>query len=544
MKQYLLSFVFIILAISCTEQEIEPNFSFQADTDEITLPATANSQTVIRFTSTREWQASTNSQWLGVTPASGEAGTCEVTLTAYSTNQEKTSRSAILQLVSDGLTQSLTVTQSAADYVEPEQTIYYVGAEETPLQIHFTTNISTDELSIYKTSSWLVQEEEESRSVQEYILNITAQANPNETPRIAHINFYKNTQNTYKDLPINSITIIQDGKGATTSTDYSADKTVQTLQQASEGKGLPIVLMGDGFLDTEIADGTYDKVMNKAMENLFTEEPLKSLRNYFNVYSVTAVSSSTKFDGLSTTFGCQMEGGSSTLVFGNDETVMEYAKCVEGLDLSETLAVVILNSSAYAGTTYFGYSTSDQMSELAISYCPIIEDLENDMFREVLVHEAVGHGFAKLEDEYSYDGKISSTEIQQVQTLQSYGWAQNVDFTQDESAVLWTSFLNDSRYEDEKIGIYEGACTYMYGAYRPTEDSMMNSNTCGFNAPSRKAIYDMVMERGENRTPDYEEFVTFDQSRSTQAQSRSRTSTQSHRAFARPHFVNKPLPTR
>ena len=543
MKQYLLSFIFIILAISCTEQEIEPDFSFQSDTDEITLAATANSQTVIRFTSTREWQASTNSQWLGVTPASGEAGTCEVTLTAYSTNQEKTSRSAVLQLVSDGLTQSLTVTQSAADYVTLEQTTYYINAEGGALEISFTSNLSTDELFIYGTSSWITQTEE-SRSEKGYVLPLTVQPNPDENPRTAYIQFYKSSSILPQNGLLNSITVIQEGTKPVTSTDYSADKTVHILQQASEGKGLPIVLMGDGFLDTEIADGTYDKVMNKAMENLFTEEPLKSLRNYFNIYSVTAVSSSTKFDGLSTTFGCQMEGGTSTLVFGNDETVMEYAKCVEGLDPSEMLAVVVLNSSAYAGTTYFGYGTTTQMSELAIAYCPIIEDLENEMFREVRVHEAVGHGFAKLEDEYSYDGRISSTEIQQVQTLQSYGWAQNVDFTQDENTVLWASFLTDSRYDDENIGIYEGACTYMYGVYRPTEDSMMNSNTCGFNAPSRKAIYDMVMKRGENRTPTYEEFVTFDQSQSTQTQSLSRTSTQSHRPFARPHFVNKPLPTR
>lgn len=51
--------------------------------------------------------------------------------------------------------------------------------------------------------------------------------------------------------------------------------------------------MGDGFLDTDIVNGTYDEVMNKAMENLFTEEPLKSLQSYFNVYSVMAVSAVT-----------------------------------------------------------------------------------------------------------------------------------------------------------------------------------------------------------------------------------------------------------
>lgn len=543
MKHYLLSLLFLILAISCTEQEIEPGFSLLSDTDEITLPATANSQTALQFTSTREWQASTHSEWLEVSPTSGNAGTCKVTLTASSFNNEKTTRSATLQLISAGLTQSITVTQSAAEYVEPEQTIYQVDAEGGPLQIQFTTNIPSDELLIYGTSPWLVQSEE-SRSDQTYILNLTVQPNTDESPRTAYIQFYKSNVMPGKDILLSSITITQSGKEIETSTDYSADKTVHTLQQASEGKGLPIVLMGDGFLDTEIADGTYDKVMQKTMENLFTEEPLKSLRNYFNVYSVTAVSRTQQFDGINTTFKCWMEGNMSTLVGGDEETVMEYAQCVEGLDLSETLAVVVLNSSAYAGTTYFGYGTATQMSELAIAYCPIIQDLENELFREVVVHEAVGHGLAKLEDEYSYDGRISSDEIQQVQTLQSYGWAQNVDFTEDENTVLWSALLNDSRYEDEKIGIYEGACTYMYGAYRPTEDSMMNSNTCGFNAPSRKAIYDIVMKRGENRTPSYEEFVTFDLSRSTQSQSLSRTSVQSHRPFARPHFVNKPLQNR
>lgn len=81
---------------------------------------------------------------------------------------------------------------------------------------------------------------------------------------------------------LNSVTILQEGTSTSTSTDYSADKTVRVLQRATQGSGLPIVLMGDGFLDTDIANGTYDEVMNKAMENLFTEEPLKSLQSYFN----------------------------------------------------------------------------------------------------------------------------------------------------------------------------------------------------------------------------------------------------------------------
>lgn len=540
MKQNILLFILILLISGCSQKEIEPSFSLQEETGSITLASAANSQTVISFTSTREWKASTSSEWLLISPTSGEAGTYQMALTASSKNNNKNSRTATVNLVSAGLTQSFTVTQSPAEYVELEQTAYYTEAQGGSLQVKFTTNLSTDELAIYGTASWLTQPAN-SRTDQAYVVNLTVLPNEEEKERTAYLYFCKT--NGEEEEILNSVTIIQEGTDTNTSTDYSADKTVRILQRATQGNGLPIVLMGDGFLDTNIANGTYDEVMNKAMENLFTEEPLKSLQSYFNVYSVTAVSRSNKFDGYNTAFQCQMEGGMSTLITGNDENVIDYIQCVEGIDVSETLAVVVLNSPLYAGTTYFGYYSENQVTELAIAYCPIIYNLENDSFRQVLVHEAVGHGFAKLEDEYSYEenGKMPSDEINDVKMLQSYGWAQNVDFTQDENTILWSSFLKDSRYSSEEIDIYEGACTYMSGVYRPTEDSMMNTNTCGFNAPSRKAIYDMVMRRGENRETTYEEFADFDSRNVSQIQTLTRTSNAISRPFTRPHFVHKSI---
>jgi len=540
MKQNILLFILILLISGCSQKEIEPSFSLQEETSSITLASAASSQTVISFTSTREWKASTSSEWLLISPTSGETGTYQMALTASSKNNSKNSRTATVNLVSAGLTQSFTVTQSPAEYVELEQTTYYTEVQGGSLQVKFTTNLSTDKLAIYGTASWLTQPAN-SRTDQAYVVNLTVLPNEDEKERTAYLYFCKT--NGEEEEVLNSVTILQEGTSTSTSTDYSADKTVRVLQRATQGSGLPIVLMGDGFLDTDIANGTYDEVMNKAMENLFTEEPLKSLQSYFNVYSVTAVSRSNRFDGYNTAFQCQMEGGMSTLITGNDENVIDYIQCVEGIDVSETLAVVVLNSPSYAGTTYFGYYSENQVTELAIAYCPIIYNLENDSFRQVLVHEAVGHGFAKLEDEYSYEenGKMPSDEINDVKMLQSYGWAQNVDFTQDENTVLWSSFLKDSRYSSEGIGIYEGGCTYMSGVYRPTEDSMMNTNTCGFNAPSRKAIYDMVMKRGKNRKTTYEEFADFDSRNASQTQTLTRTSNAISRPFTRPHFVHKSI---
>lgn len=540
MKQTIVLFFLFLLTISCQE-EIEPNFSFTSEEEEITLDGNANSETTFSFTSTREWEATTTSDWLSISPSSGNAGTQSITLTATSENATGTTRSATVLLTSLSLTYELTVNQVSCDFVELEQDTYQISAAGDVLHIQFSTNVDEDELAIYGSANWLTQDTQ-TRSTNSYVISLRVLPNTESGARTAYILFYKETDEAQTLL--NTVTITQEGTASGTSTDYSADKTVRVLQQATVGKGLPIVIMGDGFIDTEIADGTYDNVMDQALENLFTEEPLKSLRNYFNVYAITAVSQNNNFgSGYKTAFSCELEGGTSTGISGDDEAVMDYVSSIDGIDLEETLAVVILNSSVYAGTTYFGYSNGSNVVEFAIAYCPVINNLESESFRQVLVHEAVGHGFTKLEDEYSYEenGSIPASEIKSIQYLQSLGWAQNVDFTTSESEVLWSEFISDSRYASEGIGIYEGACTYISGAYRPTYESMMNSNINGFNAPSRKAMYGMVMKRATQQEPTYEEFVTFDLPTQAQARYAKRATSAITKPLPRPHFVNKKL---
>lgn len=87
MKQNILLFILILLISGCSQKEIEPSFSLQEETSSITLASAASSQTVISFTSTREWKASTSSEWLLISPTSGEAGTYQMALTASSKNK-------------------------------------------------------------------------------------------------------------------------------------------------------------------------------------------------------------------------------------------------------------------------------------------------------------------------------------------------------------------------------------------------------------------------------------------------------------------------
>lgn len=537
---FLLFFLGLFFMASCSDNQIEPNFLIQT-TKDITIAYEAKSQATIHFTSSREWQANSAEDWFTISPSAGEGGTFDLVVTAKTENITTEPRTATITLTSGSLTQNITLQQSNA--VTLEQSTYNLEAEGGALDIRFSTNVAADEFAVYtnKRDDWLVQRGE-TRTASLLMIRLKVLPNMEVASRTAYIYFVKETDAGKKILAI--ATINQKGVSSEQSVDYSADKTVHVLQTATKGNGIPIVLMGDGFIDKEIADGTYSKVMEKTLENIFTEEPIRSLRDYFNVYTVTAVSKNNNFgNGYETAFGCKLRGGGTTEIYDGDEhKIMKYARCVEGVDLQETLVVVILNTPVYAGTTYFGYvDDTNKVVEFAIAYCPVIENLESEKFRQVLVHEAVGHGFAKLEDEYGYkeQGAISENKVKDIQRLQVLGWAQNVDFTENRTEVLWSKFLADERYVSDNLGIFEGACTFIKGVYRSTEESMMRSNIQGFNVPSRKSIYDRVMKVGMGKEATYEEFVIYDLQHRTQT--RSVSTLIPDKPFAHPYFVGRAL---
>ena len=298
-----------------------------------------------------------------------------------------------------------------------------------------------------------------------------------------------------------------------TSTDYSADGRVTTLQTATRGNGIDILLMGDAYSDRLIADGTYAEDMKAMMEAFFSEEPYKSHRDHFNVYSVDVVSENEVYDTYSLT---ALEGwfGEGTAVGGNDYTCAEYGlEAISEERLEDALIIIAMNSEAYAGTCYMYYpSDGDYGNGVSMAYFPVGSD--PDQLAQLVHHEAGGHGFAKLADEYAYKsmGRIPQEAIEDYEYLENYGWWKNVDFTDDESLVKWSCFLSDSRYGNEGLGVYEGACTYWIGAYRPTDNSIMRYNYGGFNAPSREAIYYRIhkLAYGDSWEYDYEDFVEYD----------------------------------
>lgn len=299
------------------------------------------------------------------------------------------------------------------------------------------------------------------------------------------------------------------------STDYSADGTFKTLQTATVGNGIDVVLMGDAYSDRQIADGTYEADMEYMYEKLFTEEPFLTYKEMFNVYYVNVVSKTEGYDNPGSAFDCFF--GDGTLVGGTDSKCFEYAlNAISEERMDEALVIVAMNSNAYAGTCYMYHPTNPTGtygSGPSVAYFPKGDDPQT--FAQLLHHEANGHGFAKLADEYAYEnlGEISSDEVSTTREQQSaWGWWKNVDFTSDPEKVRWSHFLEDERYQYDGLGVFEGGLTYWTGVWRSTENSIMRYNTGGFNAPCREAIYYRIhkLAYGDSWEYDYETFVEYD----------------------------------
>ena len=290
-----------------------------------------------------------------------------------------------------------------------------------------------------------------------------------------------------------------------TSTDYSHDGEVLTLQKASKGQGIDLVFVGEAFTDQDMAaGGRYEQVMQQAVEQFFAYEPYTSLRNRFNCYAVKAVSANGEF------------GTGSVHAF--DESIekckMYYYKAPVN---SSAPKVIVVYNTGCQGRSYTQIWTDGAF----YGFCMTGVD-------DVLVHEVCGHGMGNLGDEYIEPGHESHTLPQDQANLLStyhsrYNWYQNLDWRSDPTQVEWAHIISDQRFAAERVGVYEGAFYYGYGAYRPTENSMMRYNDCGFNAPSRELIYKRVMKLSEGSlwTYDYETFVKFDEPARRQATTRA-----------------------
>jgi hypothetical protein len=257
--------------------------------------------------------------------------------------------------------------------------------------------------------------------------------------------------------------------------------------------------------------------MKTGMAAFLSEEPFASYHDKFNFYYVDAVST---YEGClepnndeRTVFETYF--GNGTTVSGSHDKAKEYTLKVSGLSenqLDNYITIVMMNSTKHAGTCYmyrptqtYGYDGQGY----AVCYFPIGASYE--ALKEVLTHEANGHGFGKLADEYAASGASISHTLEEYNQGRSYGFYSNVDTHSNITETLWSEFNVEPYITREGIGAYEGAFTNDTGFYRPTQNSIMNKNVGGFNAPSRQTLYIRINKLlNPSWTYDHDVFVSWD----------------------------------
>lgn len=345
------------------------------------------------------------------------------------------------------------------------------------------------------------------------------------------------------------------------------EEGIVVLQEATKGDGTDIIIMGDGFSKSHFGqNGNYDKVMRKAYADFFSVEPYASLKEYFNVYYINAVSSedhdaepllngATQGDA-STIFNTQFTPN-TTSITGDDNATRTYSaqairkkggkngsECTDEDEISSrvnsSLIMVMVNVKCHAGTCSISYNfATDYCAVSSVAYTAL--STSEEMRRWTLIHEAGGHGFGKLSDEYGDNLITSFSTIEWDYLIRQHnsgiyrninehwtadekadGWEDDFrDTYTDESNVYWSDLL-DASYgytTSEGLGIYRGGNTYSNLFCRPTKNSVMRNqfDTDGhyFNAISRWAIWYRLMRLTNSTTAQsfkesLNDFIAFD----------------------------------
>ena len=297
--------------------------------------------------------------------------------------------------------------------------------------------------------------------------------------------------------------------------EYGEDEWI-TLQKASKGNngGINIVLLGDGFNAKDIASGDYLKDIKQEVEYFFGIEPYKTYRDYFNVYTAIPLSTESGVGTVNTIrynrFNTTFTGGVG-LKADYDE-VFDYAlgaPTVNKGNLNQTLIIMVPNSTDYGGICQMWEDGS------AIAFCPQSTYGYPLDTRGVIQHEAGGHGFGKLGDEYIYHNAFIDFcdctccgHVLEFNAAKSLGWYDNLELTGKMHSVGWSHLIFDDRYSDI-VDIYEGGYMHNRGVFRSEPNSCMNNDIPYYSTISRESIVKRIKAYA-GETYSFEDFVKND----------------------------------
>ncbi len=365
---------------------------------------------------------------------------------------------------------------------------------------------------------------------------------------------------------------------------------VYVIQEHTKGSsGFPIVIMADGYSQSDIDKGEYKKVVNNAVTAMLKQKPLKDLAEYLDIYEVVVASehSGIDYSKHETAFKTYLESKQNTNVCGDSIKISNFTYGALRQDserMHNALSIVLLNSADYAGVTLMALDTAvvDTIPQgWSLAYIPAYATVSNgdNVFEDLIMHEAIGHGIGKLADEYWYESAPNQEDIDYYKRSRKFGWSTNIKYFDDVTTGtiapkyiykadktgryyvhktvdpegdddVMVPFANDSRYVSEEHKWVQGGYTFIKltndkcgqeleyidddGKILKVEPYLCESHfyRCSnlsimgdvvtyadleFNTVSRMAIYKRInrIANGSGWKFDYETFKKFDKGEST-----------------------------
>lgn len=405
--------------------------------------------------------------------------------------------------------QNVTFVDGGAFDVVTSGEVDYIGGE-------ISINVTSDSFGNYTSElqgggSWIYQTNLGNNSL------LTVEENTSSRRTAKMVFTIKNGQLSYAK----SIELVQKAYGtAIDESRYHQHKSSLQLNAATAGyTPLNVIIVGDGYQKRDLQKGgKFERSARSACEAFFGVEPYKSFRDRFNVQMVAYESVD---EGLSLEGGPQKDtyfksiykssGNTYVNLSGGDySSVVNVVKNDLGLSSDQTyyrtIVLMLINTSEGLGSNAAvyraSYGNASLLGEPYASFALAMVAANTSETNNLIRHEAGGHAFGRLGDEYQ--GKTYGSDLDD---LHNIGWYRNV--TTDQSKWNWNEFSGLSGYEDVTYYMPSGANFWCPTPH--TANSIMYNNLNKFNAPSRRIIFERIIRQTEGAAAySWARFIEYD----------------------------------
>lgn len=243
-----------------------------------------------------------------------------------------------------------------------------------------------------------------------------------------------------------------------------------------------LVVLGDGYTAAEQPKFLDD--VRRHVDTLWSLEPFKSYRSYFNVYAVGIASPESGVDcdpaldaprrdtPLDMGFwgGCNAQSVQRLLTI-DDEAAQRYADLVPGTTRANRQILALGNSGTYggAGGTYATASGGNALSAL------------------ISPHE-LGHSLGGLDDEYDYYARAVPGGAYEGGEPDSIHHTLLTEQQMRDQHAKWWRWLGEPSESGGRIGRFEGGLYTQTGVWRPSAHSMMKTLGYAFDQVGRERM--------------------------------------------------------